>query len=219
MATADTVAYRELKACILDGRLEPGGKVVQKKFAEAMGLSRTPVALALKRLEAEHLVRSETGRGFFVSQCGTEDLVAIYMIREGLEPIAARQVAYTADRPFIEKLRGLFTPFDPPIRRDAWPDYLEADREFHRLIVAECGNPYLIQAMENCRVLAQVYSQALTMPPSQSYPQHLAIIEAVDVGDPDAAENAMRQHMVASYRSFVERLQVPFGAQTAAFPR
>lgn len=218
MPTADTVAYQGIRARILDGQLEPGSKIVQEQLAEAMGLSRTPIVLALKRLEAEHLVRSETGRGFFVNQCGTEDLVAIYMIREGLEPIAARQVAYTANRPFIEKLRGLFVAFEPPIRRDAWPGYLAADREFHRLIVAECGNPYLIQAMENCRVLAQVYSQALTMPPSQSYPQHLAIIEAIDVGAPDAAEDAMRKHMVASYRSFVERLRTPFGARTAVSP-
>ena len=205
MSTADTAAYGELKARILDGRFGPGDRLIQEHIAESLGLSRTPVVLALKRLEAEHLVRSEKDRGFSVSELTTDDLIAIYTVREGLEPIAARQVAYTADAELVERLRGLFAALAPPIPRDAWPDYLEADREFHRLIVAECSNRYLTQAMENCRVLVQTYKQALTMPPSSSYPQHLAIIEAIEMGAPEQAEDAMRTHMVSARESFVQR--------------
>ena len=60
--------------------------------------------------------------------------------------------------------------------------------------------------METFSVMVQTYSQALTMPPGQSHPQHMAIIDAIDMGDPERAEAAMRAHMVSARQSFVQRL-------------
>ena len=206
MASAESVAYTAIRSRILDGDLQPGDRIVQEKLGKALGVSRTPVILALTRLEGEHLVYSEPDRGFFVSKRTKDDMVAVYMIREGLEPIAARQVAHRADEPLLSELRGVFRDFTPPIPREQWPAYLQADREFHRLVIGGSGNPYLAQIMDTFSVMAHTHSQALTMPPSQSYPQHLAIIEAIEMGDPDRAEDAMRLHMISARQSFVQRL-------------
>lgn len=206
MATAESIAYTAIRSRILEGILQPGDRIVQEQIGKALGVSRTPVILALKRLEGEHLVYSETDRGFFVSRRTTDDMVAVYMIREGLEPIAARQATHRADEEFLAALRTVFRDFTPPIPREQWPAYLKADRQFHRLVIGASGNPYLGQIMETFSVMVRVYSHTLTMPPGQSYPQHMAIIEAIEMGAPERAEDAMRAHMVSARQSFVQRL-------------
>ena len=206
MATAESIAYTAVRARILEGDLRPGDRIVQEQVGEMLGVSRTPVLTALKRLEGEHLVQSEPDRGFSVRKHTTEDMIAIYMIREGLEPIAARRAAHRADEQFVTTLRGVFGEFTHPVAREQWPAYLQADREFHRLVIRASGNAYLARVMETFSVMVHTYSQALTMPPSQSYPQHMAIIETIEMGDPERAEEAMRTHMVSARRSFAERL-------------
>jgi DNA-binding GntR family transcriptional regulator len=210
MCEAEALAYEAVRSRILDGRLSPGQKVKQCRLADEIGLSRTPLVKALKRLEAEYLVRAEPDRGFFVRKHSPADLIAIYQIREGLEPIAARLLAYRADETLLATLRKLFRPFKPPIDRGKWQAYLKADREFHRLIVSECGNPFLVRIVESFNVMVQAFSLSLTLTPNRSYPQHMNIIEGLMAADGDAAEAAMRLHLAAARRSFVERLQGEF---------
>src|SRR3954466_15561268 len=86
----DQPPYDRLKRLILEGALAPGEALVERTLAERLKVSRTPVREAIFRLEREGLIEAVDGKGAFVASFTIEDLIEVYQIREGLEPLAAR---------------------------------------------------------------------------------------------------------------------------------
>src|SRR5689334_13392672 len=82
--------HDKLKQLILDGEFPVGQPLVERTLADRLGVSRTPVREAIFRLEREGLVQVIEGKGAFVASYTIDDLIEIYQIREGLEPLAAR---------------------------------------------------------------------------------------------------------------------------------
>src|SRR4051812_46154256 len=82
--------YNRLKLLILDGELSQGEPLVERSLAARLGVSRTPVRETILRLEREGLVKIVEGRGAFVPSYSIDDVIEIYHVRQGLEPLAAR---------------------------------------------------------------------------------------------------------------------------------
>ena len=82
--------YDSLRDAIWEGRFAHGERLREEEIASALGVSRTPVRETLFRLEREGLVRVVEGKGAFVAAYSLEDMIEIYQMREGLEPLAAR---------------------------------------------------------------------------------------------------------------------------------
>src|SRR5512147_1121588 len=89
----DDKIYARLKALIADGTLAPGERILQEKLAREMGVSRTPLVNALKRLGQERLVEWVSRRGIYVKRFTMREMAQLFEVREGLEPIAARLAA------------------------------------------------------------------------------------------------------------------------------
>ena len=89
----DDKIYARLKGMIADGQLAPGQRILQEKLARDMGVSRTPLVNALKRLAQERLVEWVSRRGIYVKQFSLKEMAQLFEVREGLEPIAARLAA------------------------------------------------------------------------------------------------------------------------------
>src|ERR1700733_7844256 len=83
-------AYREVRQAIRDGKFPPSGRLRENEISEMLGISRTPVREALKRLESEQLVVYRAPRGFVVNSLDFEEVVDLYAVREILEGSAAR---------------------------------------------------------------------------------------------------------------------------------
>ena len=127
----DDQIFVRIKAKIVNGSLLPGERIVPEQLAREMGVSRTPLLSALKRLSQERLITWRSRRGVFVRRLSKRELAMIFEVREVLEGLAARRAAALITPQQLEHLRGLFAGIDTtdtPANRRA---YLSRDYLFH----------------------------------------------------------------------------------------
>jgi DNA-binding GntR family transcriptional regulator len=198
--------YAVLRARILAGELEPGRRLRQEALAEQLGVSRTPLREALRRLSSEGLVEIRPHHGAAVTPFSPDDMAAGYMARLLLEPPAAR-LAATARLPAdVARMRDAIATH----RRHATSEgAFAANRSFHLAVTAASGNPFLSRFAE--QIWAAPLSSAIYS--RQAAPaarvladaaEHEAIADAVEAGDGDAAEALMREHIDAARVAFLE---------------
>src|SRR5690625_2850586 len=117
MTTLDTVntnseslsarAYRILLDRLIMLDIQPGEPIMEKQLAEEMGVGRTPLREALKRLESDHLVVTYPRRGTFASQVDVTELAHVSEVRQALEPLAARRAAEIHGGAMRQQLLGV----------------------------------------------------------------------------------------------------------------
>lgn len=195
----DEKVYDRIRAMIADGVLAPGQRVAQETLATCLGVSRTPLVNALKRLAQDGLLRAIPRRGFRVRELSTLELVQLFELRERLEPLAAELAALRitpdeADR-MADEWRAMASQPDTP---EAHQTYIERDRAFHRRLAELSGNPFLRAAMAPVSMLAAAYLHGTPRPWEDTVPDHLAVIDGLRRGDPAASGAAMRNHIAPS---------------------
>ena len=191
-----------IKHAILAGDLRPGQSLVEAEIAQQLGVSKTPVREALKTLAGAGLVTMSPYRGAAVRVIDPETAHAIYDLRLLLEPEAVRRAA----------ARGGDTAAAGQAldRADASSDEAErslANREFHRALYQECGNPLLVAALDDLRdQTALISAAAWQQQPSwqREAGEHRTILGAAAAGDADRAGELLAAHIA----SFAER-QLP----------
>jgi len=198
----DDKIYARLKGMIAEGRLAPGQRILQEKLARDMGVSRTPLVNALKRLAQERLVEWVSRRGIYVKQFSLTEMAQLFEVREGLEPIAARLAATRISPAEVKAFKKVFDGFSKKPSAAEVQRYLTCDRHFHWRLVELTGNPHLAAAMESVNMMISAYQVGVPRSLAESLPEHQAILEALGRRDPDASEAAMRIHI----RRSVERL-------------
>lgn len=195
----DDKVYGLVRDMIASGQFEPGSRIVQEELALELGVSRTPLVNALKRLAQDGLLEWVPRRGIYVRGLDQAQVVALYEVRERLEPLAARLAAsaITRDEALCmrrewESMAGL--PDTPRTHKL----FIERDRAFHRRLGELSANPYLLAALTPVNMLASAYLHGNPRPWEETVPDHLSIIEGLAAADPDAAETAMRRHISQS---------------------
>ena len=193
--------YARLRALILDGDVEAGARLGQVELAETLGVSRTPVREALRRLTGEGLVVELTNRGFRVADLGLDAVMRRLEVRLLLEPGIARLAAERAtaeDRAALEALLETEAHADSSTRH---PDEAhDASRAFHILLARSTGNPELVSLLEGLWIVEvgrRLLARRLAEPDwlLSDVAEHRAILGAVAARDPDAAERLMREHV------------------------
>lgn len=188
-----------LREAILDGALAPSTWLREDVLAETFGVSRTPVREALRRLSDESLAVKTVHQGTVVAPLSLEDILALYVVRENLEGLAARLAAARRTPGLVSRLEAIHARMaETAGTQDSEAVLARQNIEFHRALREAAGNPYLE------RFLAQV-EQAVRRLPGSTYAQpgrteetlgeHAAIIMAVATGDGDAAEGSAKDHM------------------------
>jgi DNA-binding GntR family transcriptional regulator len=198
----DDKIYARLKRMIADGALAPGQRILQEKLARDMGVSRTPLVNALKRLAQERLVEWVSRRGIYVKRFSMREMAQLFEVREGLEPIAARLAAARIAPAEVRQFKKLFDGFSRQPSAAELQRYLACDRRFHWRLVELTENPHLAAAMESVNMMISAYQVGVPRSLAESLPEHQAILKALARRDPDASEAAMRVHI----RRSVERL-------------
>jgi DNA-binding GntR family transcriptional regulator len=179
---------------IFQGRLKPGQKIDQDRLAEDLGLSKLPVREALILLENEGLVDNFPRRGSFVAPLTPDDIRDHYQLIGLVSGLAARRAATVITDDTLDQLRYLLDQFDRT------GDAVEQERlndEFHRLINRAGGGRRLRSAL---RLFAKTmpghfYDFAIGWSDS-AREAHENILAALKNRDPDAAERAVRDHMI-----------------------
>ncbi len=195
----DDKAYARIKALIADGSLEPGQRIVQEDLARDMGVSRTPLVNALKRLAQERLLEWVPRRGIYVRSLTPRELLQVFEVRESLEPLAARLAASRISPAEADALAQRCEALvSLPASPEAMREIIECDRLFHWRLVELAANPHLSAAMEPVSLLTAAYMYGLRRPLLEIIPEHLKILSALRRGDAQASEEAMRWHMLRS---------------------
>jgi DNA-binding GntR family transcriptional regulator len=183
-----------IKHGILTGEYRPGQALVETELAEQLGVSKTPVREALKTLAGSGLVVMLPYKGATVREVDLELARAVYDMRLLLEPAAAgRTVAAGV---------SLAAAYDALDAADAAADAAErslANRAFHRVLYAGCGNPLLVRQLDELRdQTALVSSTAWSYRPSSwqgEAAEHRAILAAAEAGNAALVRTLMRAHI------------------------
>ncbi|KPM49769.1 GntR family transcriptional regulator [Jiulongibacter sediminis] len=187
-------AYEVLREEIITGKLKPGEKLVQEKLAERLGLSRMPLHKAFQMLQDEMLVEAKPRRGFYVREQSKKSLLDAFLCREVLDGLAARTLAQnTAHKSIAKDLKKIFQVFleQENINEKA---YRKADEVFHNTLVELSENQMLIRMNNMGQFLRQSYVFGLVRPPQETLEEHLAIIQAIEDGNAERAEQEIKNH-------------------------
>ena len=196
------LAYDELRAMIVDGRLAPGARVGQAELADALGISRGSVREALRRLAGDGLVEFEVNRGFFVADLGLGRVLERLEVRLHLEPILAR---LAAERRTEEDLVALRRSVDDERAARTVATAHDASRAFHLAVASATGNDAfhrLIDSLWIADVGRRLLARRRTQPDWQEadVAEHAELLAAIEAGDGDRAETVMREHVASAWR-------------------
>lgn len=212
LSSLDERAYLALRKMIVDGTLRPGEQLVQETLAERLGVSRTPLRKAVATLAQEGFVELTSRGAAFVRSFSEEELISVWEIRAVLEGLVCRTAARTAKPQHVAYLRSLITSAIEHVTPEDWTTYQDADREFHRYIAGVANDSLLTRILDAYQILSISLAQGLLRPPAETLPEHVAILDAIEAGDADRAEQAMVQHIRASMRYLRRRSREGTGA-------
>ena len=207
----DHKVYKTLKSMVLEQKLVPGAKVYQDKLAQELGISRTPLVGALKKLEQEKLILAVPRRGFFVRHFSKQEMIQIFELREVLEGLAARRASLYISDDQAHKLKGFFKGLKISNNARSVERYAMEDRRFHNFLIEIGGDELLSSILGTYSIITYSYlvgfRAGLVRPPRETLPEHLAIIEAITGGDPEKAEQAARLHLRRSREKLVKEFE------------
>ncbi|MGA7206549.1 MAG: GntR family transcriptional regulator [Specibacter sp.] len=199
-------AYRQLRDQLIMLEIRPGEAINDQVLAGQLGIGRTPVREALKRLEGDHLVVSYPRRGTFATRVDITELADISEIRERLEPLAAQRAARTATAGMRAKLRELAADIAASDTDSADPlALMRYDIMVHRQIYAAAANPHLEDVLIRYDNLAtRIWCLVLDKIPSVAghIAEHVTLLEAIADGDAELAGALALEH-VASFEKTV----------------
>jgi GntR family transcriptional regulator, rspAB operon transcriptional repressor len=191
-------AYRDIRRLIVTLELAPGAVISEPELQDQLGMGRTPIREALRRLANEHLVEVYPRRGMFVAALDTRDLTAISELREELEPFAARLAAERRteeDIAVIDELVAAMsaTGDDPDMR-----DLIELDQRVHHHVYRCAHNEYVRAVLEQHYMHAlRIWFLALDKVTHlhQAMAENRDLLLAIRDGDAALAESIMSSHV------------------------
>lgn len=192
------IVYEELKMQILKGEITPGTRMMEVEMAEEMGVSRTPIREAIRKLEKEGLVTIEPRRGAYASKISTKDMIEILEVRQNMEGLAAYFAAQRMQDEDKEKLQVLAQEYEAAVEARDTAEMIKIDTKFHHTIVEGCDNKILMQIMEQLQelVLRFRYLYYDNFKRGEKMPaEHAAIYKAIIKGDEQAAREAAFMHI------------------------
>lgn len=206
VASLTDTAYELLRSRLVLLDIQPGAPINEQGLSKELGIGRTPLREALKRLESDHLVTTYARRGTFASSVDITALTEISEIRQSIEPLAARLASRRLDEvdcsallQLRDALGGL--PSDTSAR-----DHMDWDLHVHRALYRACHNEHLRTALTRYGNLAtRIWSVAA--PRLVDVGSHVTgltdLIDAVLTGDEARSDVLMVEHM----RDFERRIR------------
>lgn len=191
-------AYRTLKRSIMENELVPAAFYLERELAELLGMSRTPVREAARRLEAEGFVEIRPRHGISVLPISPEDMMEIYALLSELEPMAAELAAARGlSDEQLTRISDCVETMDKALQEDNLDAWADADHDFHQLLVSYSGNRRLIWVIST--FWDQVYrARKVTLrmreKPIASNHDHRNLVQAIRNRDPEKAREIHKKH-------------------------
>jgi DNA-binding GntR family transcriptional regulator len=204
----------QVRALIIEGRLESGAALSEIALADDFGVSRTPVREALKQLQTEGLVVIRPRVGTFVTTPSRREINELFHLKELLEGSAARLLALRGSVPELDELRRNVERADEATAAGDVDGYAALVHEFHDLIIRGADNDKLAQhyrMMMNQLAYTRLVQTSLSKPGRlvESDAEHHHVLDIILAKDGNTAERVMREHVRASQEALLDSMAFP----------
>jgi len=192
------VVFNTLRQAILRGELKPGERLMEIQLANKLGVSRTPIREAIRKLELEGLVLMIPRKGAEVAEITEKSLKDVLEIRRALEDLAVRLACEKITKEELKELKKAGDEFKKVLKSQDITEVAEADVRFHDVIYMATDNPKLIQLLNNFR--EQMYRFRVEyLKKDEVRPQLLAehdeIIKYITEGNKEEASKVVTRHI------------------------
>ena len=205
MSKASETAYARIREGIVGGAWEPGAPLREEELAALCGVSRTPVREALRRLQAEYLVRRTEGARSFVAGWPADDVAEMFALRAILEGHAAARASLRIDAAGLAQLEALNADLRAATEAGDTDGSLRANRAFHSVVLDAAQSPRLAAMLMSLveqpvvRCIAQRYGSDNFQ---RSHAEHAALVEAFRARDSIWAQSMMTGHIRRAFHAF-----------------
>ncbi len=205
------VVFNTLRQAILTGELKPGERLMEIHLADRLGVSRTPIREAIRKLELEGLVVMIPRKGAQVARITEKNLKDVLEVRRALDMLAVRLACSRMDDEYKKQLREACDEFARVVKNNNTKDITEADVRFHDIINKATGNDRLIQRVNN--LAEQMYRYRLEYIKDAAYhnrlvAEHEEIYSAIMDGDEERAAKAVVLHIDNQEETIIKHLNL-----------
>ena len=204
------VVFNTLRKAILTGELKPGERLMEIHLANQLGVSRTPIREAIRKLELEGLVIMIPRRGAEVAQITEKSLKDVLEVRRALDALCAELACDRITQEETERLKKACEKFEKETATGDVTTMAEADVELHDIIVAATGNQRLVQLINNLSEQMYRYRFEYIKDENQHnrlVEEHRMIYESIVNRDKEAAARAARVHIDNQERSIIKQIR------------
>lgn len=204
------LVFESLREAIIQGRLKPGERLMEMQLADEMGVSRTPVREAIRKLELEGFVVMIPRKGAYVAGISVKDIVDIFEVRAALEALAAGLAAERITDEELEDLERILVQISEVSDRKDLNAIVETDTNFHELIYRACRNERLVQIITHLKEQIQRFRTTSLSQPGRSKDalgEHRAIVEAISERNVELAQTLAREHIENAEQSLLNAMR------------
>lgn len=203
------VVFNTLRQAILKGELQPGERLMEVQLANKLGVSRTPIREAIRKLELDGLVLMIPRKGAEVADISEKSLLDVLEVRRALEGLAVRNVCDKITEEEIEELKQAQREFRETLSCKDVTVFAEADVKFHDIIYRITDNQRLIQLLHSLR--EQMYRYRVEYLKKQDshaklLREHENVIAAIEKRDKEKAEEAVCKHIDSQVEAVLQTI-------------
>lgn len=208
------VVFNTLRKAILTGELKPGERLMEIHLANRLGVSRTPIREAIRKLELEGLVTMIPRRGAEVAQITEKSLKDVLEVRRALDALCAELACERITEEEMEQLASACIEFEKATKTKDATEIARADVELHDIIVAATGNRRLVQLVNN--LAEQMYRYRFEYIKDENQhekliEEHRMIYESIRNKDSITAAEAARIHIDNQEKSIMKQIHLENG--------
>lgn len=205
------VVFNTLRQAILTGELKPGERLMEIHLANKLGVSRTPIREAIRKLELEGLVTMIPRRGAEVAQITEKSMSDVLEVRRAMDALCTELACERISEEDIETLRLACDKFAAAVRTKDVRKSAQADVEFHDIILKATGNVRLVQLINN--LSEQMYRYRFEyLKDSSRYDnlieEHRVIYEGIKRRDKVAASEAAKLHIDNQKKAIIQQIRL-----------
>lgn len=196
-----------LRQAIKDGVLKPGERLMEIRLAEELGVSRTPIREAVRKLEQEGFVVMVPRRGTYVADISLKDIAQVFEIRSALEELAAGLAAERITPDELESLERILVEINEYIANDDFDKIVDADVRFHDILYQASRNQRLVDILHNLREqMLRFRSISMHYPGrlAATWEEHRQMVENIANHNGAMARKVAKKHMENSEKTLLK---------------
>lgn len=211
------VVVENIRQAIISGQFPAGMRLMELQLAEEMGVSRTPVREAIRKMELEGLVVMIPRRGAYVANISIKDINEVYQVRTALDVLAAGLAADKITEEEAAEMQRLIDEDKALVEARNYPKIIENDTAFHDIIYRASGNKRCMDIISNLREqITAIRGRSMPYPGRLEIMlvEHQTIADSIAKHNAKKAQEAVRVHMENAERTLLqvieEQTQIPF---------